>query len=138
MARVLNTNNIPEDILKAITRYGATKDFRMETRDDLETLIAAEVDRVKLPQEFAATKYPGYFWNVEKKELYSIKIDGILKPLKKIFPNSFNILREPGYRVSVRGHRKFLPMSYLQKLRVECSEIPTNISLSQDWLDKVS
>lgn len=34
---------------------------------------------VTLPKDFVATKYPGYFWNVVDKKLYSLKVTGELK-----------------------------------------------------------
>lgn len=37
---------------------------------------------VILPPPFVKTKYEGYFWNLSDKKLYSLKIDGVLKPLK--------------------------------------------------------
>lgn len=68
---------------------------------------------VKLPDVYAATWYPGYFFHLNTHVLYSLKIDGILKPLKKVHPNAFNQIQEPGYRVSYQGKRKFMPMSKL-------------------------
>jgi len=79
---------------------------------------------VKLPSEFAATWFPGYFWNVYEERLYSLKIDGILKPLKLIRPNHFNNWKEPGYRVSVGGFRRVMPLSRLKKLTCKDEEIP--------------
>lgn len=40
---------------------------------------------VILPSEFVATEWPGYFWNVKTKEIYSIKT-GVLKKLAKRKP----------------------------------------------------
>ena len=80
---------------------------------------------ITLPPHFAETKYPGYFFNTEDQQLYSLKVDGILKPLAKVFPNPrFNMIREPGYRVSVKGRYRFLPMSYLKSLKLGDGEIP--------------
>lgn len=79
---------------------------------------------VHLPRNFTATKYPGYFWNMIEERLYSIKIDGILKPLKISNPNYFNKIQEPCYRVSVRGKRRCLMLSYLKKLVCQDTEIP--------------
>ena len=39
------------------------------------------INMVTLPDNFTMTKYPGYFWNVLDKKLYSIKVTGELKPL---------------------------------------------------------
>jgi len=47
---------------------------------------------VTLPKEFVATRYPGYFFNTKDDQLYSMKIDGVLKPLRFYKPNRFNHL----------------------------------------------
>jgi hypothetical protein len=31
---------------------------------------------VVMPDEFVATRYPGYFWNTDDQKLYSIKVTG--------------------------------------------------------------
>jgi hypothetical protein len=71
---------------------------------------------VILPLGFVATKYPGYFFHPESNELYSVKVTGELKPMKITTPNHWNHLRERGYRVSVKGVRRFLSMAYLKAL----------------------
>lgn len=75
---------------------------------------------IKFPPEFTATKYPGYFWNINEQRLYSIKIDGVLKPLKHQTANHFNKLIDRnetfGYRVSVKGRRRWLLGTYLSNL----------------------
>jgi len=40
-----------------------------------------DLSLTRLPAGFVATKWPGYFWNMEEEDLYSIKVDGVLKPL---------------------------------------------------------
>ena len=82
---------------------------------------------VTLPIQFIATKYPGYFWNVDDQVLYSLKVTGVLKPLCKTFPNHFNNYSEPGYRVSVKANRRFLSMTYLTQLESGDSVIPTYV-----------
>lgn len=80
---------------------------------------------VTLPVQFVATKYPGYFWNTRTHVLYSIKIDGILKPLKKRWPSKWNKINGPGYYISHKGERKFMPHSELIELKLTShSEIP--------------
>ena len=93
---------------------------------------------VTLPDEFIATKFPGYFFNVGDEKLYSIKIDGILKPLAYQQPNQFNHMwRHPvklrdgsevnatgGYYVSVKGRRKFYAIEKLKELEYVSSVIP--------------
>jgi hypothetical protein len=72
---------------------------------------------VVFPKELVATRYPGYFWNIVEKRLYSIKVSGELHPLKFHRGGVYYGKRvEPGYRISVRGVRKLLPMAYLGNL----------------------
>jgi hypothetical protein len=73
---------------------------------------------VTLPKEFVATRYPGYFWNVVEKKLYSIKVTGELKPMTFDKGGRFygrDIL--PGYRISVNGRKGKMTMEYLSKLK---------------------
>ena len=73
---------------------------------------------VTLPKEFVATRYPGYFWNVVEKKLYSIKVTGELKPMTFDKGGRFygrDIL--PGYRISVNGRKGKMTMEYLGKLK---------------------
>lgn len=71
---------------------------------------------VRLPEGFVSTKYPGYFWNIQEQHLYSIKIGGILKPLKLYKANHFNKWTSDGYNVTVNGRRKALLECYLLEL----------------------
>lgn len=85
---------------------------------------------VTLPNEFVATKYPGYFWNIDDNKLYSVKITGQLKPMKSGFagemingrwkPN-YNV---PVYKVSVAGTRKILLIRDLEKLTAANTVFP--------------
>jgi hypothetical protein len=73
---------------------------------------------VTLPKDFVATRYPGYFWNVVEKKLYSIKVTGELKPMTFDKGGRFygrDIL--PGYRISVNGRKGKMTMEYLGKLK---------------------
>lgn len=78
---------------------------------------------ITLPNTLTATKYPGYFWDVNEQQLYSIKVGGVLRPLKITMPGRFNNLIHPAYRVSVEGERKILSIIYLSKLPLKDSEI---------------
>ena len=80
---------------------------------------------VTLPPEFVATAYPGYFWNVLNRKLYSIKRDGILKPIQYTKPSRFTDGRE-GYRVSVKGQRRWMTLPYLLSLPIKDTQIPVN------------
>ena len=61
---------------------------------------------IALPIEYEKTKYPGYFWNMNDKKLYSIK-SGVLKPLVMQrkgywYPNTRTYLKR-GYYISHKG-----------------------------------
>jgi len=81
---------------------------------------------VTLPKEFVATKYPGYFWNLTDLKLYSMKVTGILRPLKFEEANHWNH-GVAGYKVSVNGKKRYLSESYLLKL----TDIPHEIPVAQ-------
>ncbi len=82
---------------------------------------------VTLPKEFVATKYPGYFWNIKDKQLYSVKITGMLKPLastylwRKNYPPNPAV---PGYNISVKGRKRFMSIEELTKLSPTKSVFP--------------
>ena len=78
---------------------------------------------VKLPTDFVANKYPGYFWNLYDQKLYSIKVSGILRPLYLHEGNYFNG-GFPHYRISVDGQPKCLYVDNLKKLKPANSVIP--------------
>lgn len=79
---------------------------------------------VTLPKQFMATKYPGYFWNIETRTVFSLK-SGVLKEMVFTKPSVFTNMLS-GYRVSVNGHRRWLTVDYLNDLmvRVGDSEVP--------------
>jgi hypothetical protein len=78
---------------------------------------------------------PGYFWDVSKKKLFSIKVGGVLRELavKKAHPAMF---RHPGasrlglsvgdkfYRISVDGKARYLPVKSLEKLEIVHYHMP--------------
>jgi len=78
---------------------------------------------VTLPKEFVATKYPGYFWNIQDQKVYSVKVTGTLKPLVKQTANQFNHFLA-GFKVSVRGQRRLLAMDYLRTLKPKSTVFP--------------
>lgn len=71
---------------------------------------------VKLPDGFIATKFPGYFFNTNNDTLYSIKIEGVLKPLRLVHPNRWNRLTGPCFYVSHKGIRKAYSLDKLKTL----------------------
>lgn len=82
---------------------------------------------VTLPSDFVATLYPGYFWNVVEKKLYSLKVTGELRPMKFDKGGFFYGHQvDPGYRISVNGRKMRYPMSYLDSLTptTDIQEIP--------------
>ena len=84
---------------------------------------------VTLPKDFVATRYPGYFWNVTEKKLYSLKVTGELRPLTFFKGGTFHgVQYEPGYKISVNGERRKYTMQYLGKLKAtnDIQEIGVN------------
>lgn len=74
---------------------------------------------ISFPSGFVALdKYPGYFWNVQERKLYSIKIAGILQPLK--LQNSWGwktgAFIGPHYRVSKDGRQYYLTVERIEKM----------------------
>lgn len=67
---------------------------------------------VILPSDFTAIKYPGYFWNIKEKKLYTMKVTGVLRPLKKSNPNQYNYFRT-GYEVSHHAGKDSLKYNIL-------------------------
>jgi len=78
---------------------------------------------------------PGYFWDVKKEKLFSIKIGGVLRELKMLtaHPAMFThrtsrwLNLKPGqryYRVSVEGRNRYLPLAGLKKLEVVHYDMP--------------
>jgi len=83
---------------------------------------------ITLPDEFVATKYSGYFFNTKDGKLYSLKVDGILKPLKFYRPNKFNrlyyVTKRGGYYCSVKGRKKFYSIEELERIKNHDATIP--------------
>jgi len=90
---------------------------------------------VTLPPGFVAIKFPGYFWNLRTKQLYSIK-SGLLKPIRGIPQSTVNYLISakpqffnrvtgyPMYCVSVNGCKRYIFKHYLESLCPVEYEIP--------------
>lgn len=78
---------------------------------------------IMFPSEFVKTKYNGYFWNTLTKELYSIKIRGVLKKMtiqKEFIGYVYGRYVDcaEGYAISVNGIQKRLPLKYLMTLNI--------------------
>lgn len=83
---------------------------------------------VILPIGFTPTKYPGYYWNVNKQALYSLKVGGQLRKMKRVsgewefghgqwrrVPQN---QRFPHYNISHNGVRCQLYVSELKQLQI--------------------
>lgn len=92
---------------------------------------------VTLPPEFAATKFPGYFWNTRTHSLYTLKGGGVLRELPVIKPNAFNHIHEPGYRVSHLGRKRWLTLSYLESLLPFDTTIPVIRMTLKEVIQKI-
>lgn len=65
-------------------------------------------------------RYPGYYWNIHDKMLYSCK-SGILRRLTKTKAfkgyTSYDFIDKPeGFKVSIKGIPKFVSISFLETL----------------------
>lgn len=73
---------------------------------------------IKLPDDFVPTRYPGYFWNVQDKKLYSLKVHGELRPMtmRKAI-TVFGVYHPAVYRISIRGVKRSFTLDYLNGLK---------------------
>jgi len=76
---------------------------------------------ITLPPQFIEHKYPGYFFNVIDNRLYSIKIDGILKPLRSysLFFVNNKPVKIKHYQISHKGKRKHVTLDSLMLLKMK-------------------
>jgi len=80
---------------------------------------------INIPKSFVALKYPGYFWNTEENKLYSMKVQGILRPLRLNKGGMYQgQVFEDAYRISVNGFRKYITPDQIQKIILKNSVIP--------------
>lgn len=83
---------------------------------------------VTLPPDFVALdRYPGYYWNLTDQKLYSIKITGVLKPLKRQKGRFYlrgQFYDVDGYHVSYNGWRKYIRYEELLKIKPAKSVVP--------------
>lgn len=90
---------------------------------------------VVLPSGFVQLDHlPGYYWHVEQKKLYSVKISGVLTPLKLRkaffgFVRGRRVEHPAGYTVSQKGRRRLVSLEYLEKLQVpdQPQEFPASL-----------
>lgn len=92
---------------------------------------------IQFPHNFVQLeRYPGYYWNIADKTLYTMKVDGVLKPmkLKRAYrgPDGRGgfIDTEAGYQISVNGRRRTLSQRHLSTIKVpqEVQIVPTKES----------
>ena len=83
---------------------------------------------ISFPENFIATPWDGYFWNTKEQILYSIKIGGVLKPLKVKVPNYFNRATLPFYELSINGRPKYVSIAHLKILQ----EKPYTIKIKEN------
>lgn len=80
-----------------------------------------------IPSELIAVPgYHGYFWHPTEQVVYSIKVDGILKPLAKTRGWShpkFGWLA-PGFQLSRRGRKRHVSIDFLKKLTPTDYQVP--------------
>lgn len=78
---------------------------------------------VKFPPEFIAIRYPGYFFNIQDKRLYSAK-SGVLKPLQRKAACVWNH-GHAGYNISHKGKQRTVREEWLFELEHKVSKFPT-------------
>lgn len=75
---------------------------------------------IHFPPEYIKTDYPGYLWNVKEQKLYSLKVNGVLKPLTfqrgGVWIPKLGSKTIPGYRISHNGIKKTITLNYLRSL----------------------
>ena len=79
---------------------------------------------IVFPKSFVKIKYPGYFWDTDEHILYSIKVTGVLKPLKlqkgfRGYSNGHYVDIPDGYQLSHQGSRRYVSLDYLKALVVQ-------------------
>ena len=88
---------------------------------------------INFTEDLTAIQYPGYFWSIKKGILYSIKIGGVLTPLKRRDIWTLRKFTQFGwkydatewyYQVSVNGHTKIITDVYLKNLVLQDCTIP--------------
>mgnify|MGYP000290589678 CR=1 FL=1 len=73
---------------------------------------------IKLPDNFVPTRYPGYFWNVSDKKLYSLKVHGELRAMTmRKAVTMYGVYYPAVYRISVRGIKRNFTLDYLNSLK---------------------
>ena len=72
---------------------------------------------ITFPDGFVATRFPGYFWNTTDEKLYTMKVTGVLRPMRISTPPPDQPDRA-SYRVSVNGVRRRLTTAQIKRILV--------------------
>ena len=70
---------------------------------------------ITFPDGFVATRFPGYFWNTADEKLYTMKVTGVLRPMRVCTPPPGQPYHE-SYRVSVNGVRHRLTIAQIKRV----------------------
>jgi hypothetical protein len=90
-----------------------------------------------LPAGFVSIEYPGYFWHVPSQSLWTMKVDGILKPMKSrnipyYIARQYNLPTQPCYQLSVGGRKKIiLEAKFKTRFKNHSDTIPTVDTVTQ-------
>lgn len=80
---------------------------------------------ITFPDGFVATKFPGYFWNTTDEKLYTMKVTGVLRAMRRCDPAPYEVDGQPSYRISVQGIRQRLTISQIKRtLQRDANVVP--------------
>lgn len=78
--------------------------------------------------------HPGYFWDVKKHKMYSLKVGGVLREMKLQKVNPYMLrygswrgglsIGEPFYALSKNGQRRTMLVRNLKKLKLVDYDMP--------------
>lgn len=78
---------------------------------------------ITFPEHFKAIKgFPGYYWNIEEEHIYSIKIGGILRRIKKYQPSYYSMnkgLVVPYFQLSKNGKTHYLAIDRIENKLID-------------------
>lgn len=70
---------------------------------------------ITYPPGMVPCRIPGYYWHLEKHQLFTQKTTGILRPLVLRKANRWNHYMA-GYAVSHEGRKRYITLAELKKL----------------------
>ena len=83
---------------------------------------------ITFPDGFVATRFPGYFWNIKDEKLYTMKVTGVLRPMRRCDPAPYEENGQASYRVSVQGIRMRLTISQIKRTLQRGTSIVTVVN----------